>query len=125
MSAAAFDPWAALAKIREHASGTPNPPNPAKLTEAGAGRLGGLDGLGVPPAADGYLADIAVSIRAALADGADREADPDGFLILIRPDGTRLVVTPGTAEALEAAGFLPPLPPALGKRALMAAAMVC
>jgi hypothetical protein len=59
------------------------------------------------------LADIALSIRAALADRADREVDPGGFLILIRPDGTHLVVTPGTVAALEAAGFLPPLPPAL------------
>ncbi len=58
---------------------------------------------------------IALSIADALADGADREADPDGFLVLIRPDGTRLVVSPGTVAALEAAGLLPPLPPALAR----------
>ncbi|WP_198370504.1 hypothetical protein [Roseomonas rosulenta] len=67
------------------------------------------------PTVDGWCADIALSIRAAIGDGAEREADPDGFLVLVRPDGARLVVTPGTVAELDAAGLLPPLPPALSR----------
>jgi len=115
VSAAAFDPWAALAKIREQAGAAPNPANPAKPTKGAAGRLGELDGLGEAPAVDGWCADIALSIRTAVAEGAEREADPDGFLVLVRPDGGRLVVTPATLASLEAAGVLPPLPPAVGR----------
>lgn len=112
MSAAAFDPWTELARIRERAGAAPNPASPAKPTQEPAGGLGGLGGA---PAFDGWRADIALSIRTAVADGAEREADPDGFLVLLRRDGARLVVTPGTFAALDAEGFLPALPTALAR----------
>jgi hypothetical protein len=60
-----------------------------------------------------WLADIARSIAEAIAVGADRDADAGGCLVLVRPTGERLVVTPGTFAALDAAGLVPPLPPAL------------
>jgi hypothetical protein len=71
----------------------------------------------VPPPISGigWLADIARAIGAAVAGGAEREADPDGFLALVRPDGARLVVSPATVAALDAAGFLPALPPAMAR----------
>jgi hypothetical protein len=65
------------------------------------------------PPAEWWLADIARSITEAVAAGADRDADQEGFLVLVRPEGERLVVTPGTVAALDAAGLLPPLPPAM------------
>jgi hypothetical protein len=55
---------------------------------------------------------IARSIKSALADGAVRVADEDGW-VLIRPDGRRLVVAPETVAQLAAAGLLPALPGAV------------
>jgi hypothetical protein len=62
---------------------------------------------------DAWLASIARSIRAALADGAVVATDADGWLILIRPDGRRLTVSPTTVEQLRAAELLPDLPDAV------------
>jgi hypothetical protein len=64
-----------------------------------------------PPEPVGWLASIARSIRAALADGAIRVADAAGFLVLVRPDGRHLTVAPSTVAELAAAGLLPELPP--------------
>ncbi len=58
------------------------------------------------------LGGAAAALRAALADGAEREADTAGWLILVRPDGRRSVVPPGTVAGLETAGLLPALPAA-------------
>jgi hypothetical protein len=55
---------------------------------------------------------VAAAVRAALADGAEREADYAGWLVLRRPDGRRLVVAPRIVAELDAAGLLPPLPAA-------------
>jgi hypothetical protein len=72
----------------------------------------------VPPAeAPEWLASIARSIRAALADGAQRAADAEGWLLLIRPDGRRTAVRPETVAELAAAGLLPVLPDAAGEAA--------
>lgn len=46
MNGLAFDPWAALAKLREARTTPPNPPNPPNLTLPPPGRLGALGGLG-------------------------------------------------------------------------------
>jgi hypothetical protein len=62
---------------------------------------------------DAWLGGIAAVVRAALADGAEREADPDGWLILVRPDGRRSLTAPRTVAELAAAGLLPALPEAL------------
>jgi hypothetical protein len=68
----------------------------------------------LPAGPPGWLASIARSIRAALADGAVRVTDPEaGWLVLVRPDGRRTVVAPGAVEQLAAAGLLPDLPEAL------------
>jgi hypothetical protein len=57
----------------------------------------------------GWLASIARSVRAALADGAAPLVDEDGWLVLVRPDGRRTVVAPEIAARLAQAGLLPPL----------------
>lgn len=59
------------------------------------------------PSADGWLRDIAVSIGKAMHAGAEREAEPEGWLLLIRPDGSRMVATPRIVAELAAAGLLP------------------
>lgn len=66
---------------------------------------------GAPPA-DGTIA-LASAIRAALAEGAEREADAAGWLVLVRQDGRRLVLTPDAVAALAGAGALPELPEAV------------
>lgn len=69
--------------------------------------------IAIPPAAlpaDRWLDKLSRHILAALADGAEREIDPDGWLLLIRPDGGRLVVAPHIVAELDAAGLLPALP---------------
>jgi hypothetical protein len=69
-----------------------------------------------PPAApDAWLAGIARSVRAALADGAVPVADEDGWLVLVRPDGRRVAVTPHVAAQLAEAGLLPALPDAVAE----------
>lgn len=78
----------------------------------GTGEIEGRQPVAAPPA-EWWLSDIARSIAEAVAAGADRDADPDGFLVLVRPAGERLVVRPATFAALDAAGLLPILPPAL------------
>jgi hypothetical protein len=119
MSAPAFDPWVALARIeRENGGGAvppPAPPPPPPISRISGISRGAPFETEKPAAPDDrwWLADIARSIRAALADGADRDADPDGYLVLVRPEGERLVVTPATFASLDAAGLLPALPPAL------------
>jgi hypothetical protein len=64
-----------------------------------------------------WLSSIARSIRAALADGAVRAADEDGWLLLLRPDGRRTVVRPETVAQLAEAGILPTLLAAVGEPA--------
>jgi hypothetical protein len=44
-------------------------------------------------------------------------ADAEGWLLLIRPDGRRVVVSPDTIAEITAAGLLPDLPAAVGGRA--------
>lgn len=63
-------------------------------------------------AGDAGLGGVAAAVRAALADGAEREADPEGWLILVRPDGRRSVMPPGTVARLEETGLVPALPEA-------------
>ena len=63
-------------------------------------------------AGDAGLGGVAAAVRAALADGAEREADPYGWLVLVRPDGRRCVMPPGTVARLDEAGLLPALPEA-------------
>jgi hypothetical protein len=59
-----------------------------------------------------WLGGIAATLRAALADGAEREADPEGWLVLVRPDGRRSATAPHIVAELAAAGLLPALPEA-------------
>ncbi len=63
-------------------------------------------------AGDVGLGGVAAALHAALADEAEREADLEGWLVLVRPDGRRSVVPPGTVARLEEAGLLPALPEA-------------
>lgn len=67
---------------------------------------GGGDVPAAPPATP-WLARLARAIAAAVADGAEQEADPDGWLLLIRPSGRRLAVAPHVVAELTAAGLLP------------------
>jgi hypothetical protein len=88
----------------------------AGASTAGAGPLGAAASVARaarPEAGDAWLGGIAAAVRAALADGAEREADPDGWLILVRPDGRRSLTAPRTVAELAAAGLLPVLPEAL------------
>jgi hypothetical protein len=86
---------------------------PPKIGSA-AGASAPADARPAAPPQD-WPASIAQVVRAALADGAVRIADRDGWLLLVRPDGRRTVVTPHTAAQLAAAGLLPPLPGAVGE----------
>ncbi len=70
------------------------------------------DGAARTAASDAGLGAAAAARRAALADGAEREADTAGWLILVRPDGRRCVMPPGTVARLDEAGLLPALPAA-------------
>jgi hypothetical protein len=70
------------------------------------------DGAACSAAGDAGLGGAAAALRAALADGAEREAHPEGWLILVRPDGRRSVMPPGTVAQLAEAGLLPALPEA-------------
>jgi hypothetical protein len=54
-------------------------------------------------------------IAETLAARAEREADPDGWLVLVLPDGRRHVAAPHIVAALDAAGLLPDLPPAVSR----------
>ena len=72
---------------------------------AGTGAAVGLSGAAIREACP-----LASSVRMALADGAERELDPDGWLVLVRPDGRRLVLAPHAVVELERSGRLPPLP---------------
>ena len=65
------------------------------------------------PPAEPWLAHIARRVAATLAAGAEREADSDGWLLLIRPDGDRIVVAPHIVAELDRAGLLPALPDAV------------
>ena len=56
------------------------------------------------------LSPAAASIQSALADGAERELEPEGWLVLVRPDGRRLVLAPRAVAKLERSGHLPFLP---------------
>ena len=120
MSASTFDPWAELARIEREmgiAAAAPpaSPPPPISrisgISRAAPGKIENARAA----RRDGWLTDISRAVVSAVEDGAEREADPDGFLLLVRPDGARLVVTPGAVVALDAAGLLPPLPPALAR----------
>ena len=74
-----------------------------------------------PPAHGAYAAaaDRSLLVRLAarlantLADGAELEADPDGWLVFVLPDGRRHLIAPGMVTALAEAGLLPELPPAV------------
>ena len=67
----------------------------------------------IAPPAEPWLAHIARRIAAALAAGAEREADPEGGLALIRPDGDRFAADPHIVAELDRAGLLPALPDAV------------
>ena len=54
----------------------------------------------------------AARIIDSIAEDARREDDPDGWLVLVLPDGRRHVVAPHIVAALDAAGLMPDLPPA-------------
>ena len=88
------------AKARPVPSMLPMTPMPARPAAAHA----------LPPAMLGWAGPAAAAIRAALADGAEREADRGNWLVLVRPDGRRRVMPPGTVARLEEAGLLPVLP---------------
>lgn len=57
----------------------------------------------------------AARIAKSIADGAEREDDPLGWLVLVLPDGRRHVAAPHIVAALDAAGLLPDLPPAVAR----------
>lgn len=78
---------------------------PAENANAGARTPATTPAAGLP--------DLATAIRAALAEGAEREADPGGWLVLVRPDGRRLVLLPELVAALAAACVMPELPEAV------------
>jgi hypothetical protein len=86
----AGDPWAALHSILAAA-----PAEPACSTS--------------------WLQSIAGSIARALADGARRDADADGYLALVRPDGRRLTVAQRAVAELAGVGLLPLLPQEQGE----------
>jgi hypothetical protein len=65
-----------------------------------------------PSCPDPWLRSIAGPVARALAEGACRERDPGGYLVLVRPDGRRTTVAPNIVAALAEAGLLPPLPQA-------------
>jgi hypothetical protein len=60
-----------------------------------------------------WLVTIGRAVAAALADGAEREADAAGWVLLVRTDGARLVVAPHIVAELDAARHLPALPEAV------------
>lgn len=61
-------------------------------------------------------------IAKSIADGAEREDDPDGWLALVLPGGRRHVAAPHIVAALDAAGLLPDLPPAVARSSFAARA---
>jgi hypothetical protein len=65
-----------------------------------------------PSRPDPWLRSIAGSVARALAEGACRERDPGGYLVLVRQDGRRTTVAPHIVASLAEAGLLPPLPQA-------------
>jgi hypothetical protein len=97
------------------------PAKVAKVAKVGAGEAGlsqlsqvsrgAIPETENPPPAGPVL--TARRIAASIADGAEREDDPDGWLVLVRPDGRRHIVAPHTLAELDAAGLLPELPPAV------------
>lgn len=127
MSYQAFDPWAALARIRAEAKAQPGPPRREGAPEVGLGELAALGGghpaksISTPPA-EHWLVSIGRAIAAAIAAGAEREADEGGFIVLIRPDGDRLAVAPHIVAELDAAGLLPVLPEPVGQSTFAARA---
>ncbi|WP_143018322.1 hypothetical protein [Belnapia rosea] len=64
-----------------------------------------------PPGPGSWLRSIAASVARALAEGAHRERDPDGWLVLVRPNGRQTMVASHIVASLAEAGLLPPLPP--------------
>jgi hypothetical protein len=54
----------------------------------------------------------AARLAASIAEGAEREDDADGWLVLVLPDGRRHIAAPHVVAALNATGLLPDLPPA-------------
>lgn len=72
---------------------------------------GGPPDTSVLPRPGQLLRSIAGSVAQALAEGAHRERDPDGWLVLGRPDGRWTKVAPHIVASLAEAGLLPPLPP--------------
>lgn len=57
----------------------------------------------------------AARIIDSIAEDARREDDPDGWLVLVLPDGRRHVVAPHIVDALGAAGLMPDLPPTVSR----------
>lgn len=91
---------------------------PAKV-DAGAAKLSQLSQVSQPPVsktknpqAPSALALTAARIAASIAEGAEREDDADGWLVLVLQDGRRHIPAPHIVAALNAAGLLPDLPPA-------------
>jgi hypothetical protein len=62
-----------------------------------------------PSRPDPWLRSIAGCVARALAEGACRERDPGGYLVLVRPDGRRTTVAPHIVASLAEAGLLPPV----------------
>lgn len=91
---------------------------PAKV-DAGPSEFSQLSQLSQPPVSETEnppnhpLLHQSQRIAASIADGADREDDPDGWLVLVLPDGRRHVAAPHIVAALDAAELLPDLPPAV------------
>lgn len=116
-----FDPWTVLAEIRNETPTPPNPanpPNPSPPASLGLGALGGLGG-GHPSELknaepnDPWLRHAAQALIETLNTGAEREADDDGWIVLVRPSGHRHVLAPRIVAQMEAAGLMPPLPPSV------------
>jgi hypothetical protein len=89
---------------------------PAKVEEGGAplSQLSQVSRQAIPEtenAPPDRLSPTAERIAASVAAGAERESDPDGWLVLVLPDGRRHVVAPNVVSDLHSAGLMPKLPP--------------
>lgn len=106
-----------VASVASDARATGNAEKPEKeglvASVASVASANGTGGAGDTPEVPHWAPAMAARIAAVLAEGAEREADANGFLILVRPDGRRHVTVPAALSVLEAAGLLPALPPAL------------
>jgi hypothetical protein len=109
---------AAPAKVAEVAKAEPVEAELSQVSQLSRGAIPEAENPS-PPAG---LVRTAARIAASVADGAEREADPDGWLVLVLPDGRRHIAAPHIAAALDAAGLLPDLPPAMSRSTFAARA---